>query len=88
MRLVREAIANEENAPKGDDLEAFMDAEGEDDKTYAAMGVAKTLSTVSDDKYLKVTCIVILYRLCHQLILRRRFSRKCRKSSSLLSGSP
>jgi importin-7 len=53
MRLVREAIANEENAPKGDDLEAFMDAEGEDDKTYAAMGVAKTLSTVSDDKHLK-----------------------------------
>ncbi|KAH9980072.1 ARM repeat-containing protein [Lactifluus volemus] len=46
MRLVREAIANEENAPKGDDLEAFMDAEGEDDKTYAAMGVAKTLSTI------------------------------------------
>jgi hypothetical protein len=45
-RLLREAIASEENAPKGDDLEALMDAEGEDDKTYAAMGVAKTLSTV------------------------------------------
>jgi hypothetical protein len=45
-RLLREAIANEESAPKGDDLEALMDADGEDDKTYAAMGVAKTLSTV------------------------------------------
>ena len=45
-RLLRDAITNEENAPKGDDLEALMDAEGEDDKTYAAMGVAKTLSTV------------------------------------------
>jgi hypothetical protein len=43
---LREAIASEENAPKGDDLEALMDADGEDDKTYAAMGVAKTLSTV------------------------------------------
>ncbi|KAI0301095.1 armadillo-type protein [Multifurca ochricompacta] len=46
MRLVREAIANEENAPKGDDLETLMDAESDDDKTYAAMGVAKTLSTI------------------------------------------
>lgn len=45
-RLLREAIANEESAPKGDDLEALMDSDGEDDKTYAAMGVAKTLSTV------------------------------------------
>lgn len=45
-RLLREAIANEENSPTGDDLEALMDADGEDDKTYAAMGVAKTLSTV------------------------------------------
>ncbi|KAF8500772.1 armadillo-type protein [Russula emetica] len=45
-RLLREAIANEEIAPKGDDLEALMDADGEDDKTYAAMGVAKTLSTI------------------------------------------
>jgi hypothetical protein len=43
---LREAIAREENAPKGDDLEALMDTEGEDDKTYTAMGVAKTLSTV------------------------------------------
>jgi hypothetical protein len=47
MRLVREAIANEESTPKGDDLESLMDAKDEDDKTYAAMGVAKTLSTVS-----------------------------------------
>ena len=45
-RLLREAIASEESAPKGDDLEVLMDADGEDDKTYAAMGVAKTLSTV------------------------------------------
>ncbi len=45
-RLLREAIVSEESAPKGDDLEALMDADGEDDKTYAAMGVAKTLSTV------------------------------------------
>ena len=45
-RLLRDAIANEESAPTGDDLEALMDADNEDDKTYAAMGVAKTLSTV------------------------------------------
>ncbi|KAF8267216.1 armadillo-type protein [Lactarius quietus] len=46
MGLVREAIASEENAPKGEDLEAFMEAEGDDDKTYMAMGVTKTLSTL------------------------------------------
>jgi hypothetical protein len=46
IRLLRDAITNEESAPKGDDLEALMDSDGEDDKTYAAMGVAKTLSTV------------------------------------------
>jgi hypothetical protein len=46
-RLLREAITNEESVPKGDDLEALMEADNEDDKTYAAMGVAKTLSTVS-----------------------------------------
>ncbi|KAH9999685.1 armadillo-type protein [Russula compacta] len=45
-RLLRDTIANEESTPKGDDLEALMDADGEDDKTYAAMGVAKTLSTI------------------------------------------
>lgn len=47
-RLLREAIANEESSPKGDELEALMDADGDDDKTYAAMGVAKTLSTVGN----------------------------------------
>ena len=45
-RLLRDAITNEESAPMSDDLEALMDADNEDDKTYAAMGVAKTLSTV------------------------------------------
>ncbi|SRR5216684_4054070 len=46
-RLLREAVASEETAPKGEDLEELMHADIEDDKTYAAMGVAKTLSTVS-----------------------------------------
>ncbi|KAI0286170.1 armadillo-type protein [Russula brevipes] len=46
IRLLRDAITNEESAPKGEDLEALMDSDGEDDKTYAAMGVAKTLSTI------------------------------------------
>ncbi|KAF8257751.1 hypothetical protein EI94DRAFT_1817025 [Lactarius quietus] len=48
MGLVCKAITSEENAPKGEDLEAFMEAEGDDDKTYTAMGVARTLSTLSD----------------------------------------
>ena len=67
-RLLRDAIANEENAPKGDDLEALMDAEGEDDKTYAAMGVAKTLSTVghqqeSGNAYVDDSADRVIHRL-------------------------
>lgn len=67
-RLLRDAIASEENAPKGDDLEALMDAEGDDDKTYAAMGVAKTLSTVghqqeSRNAYVNGSADCIIHRL-------------------------
>jgi hypothetical protein len=46
MRLVREALANEEGAAsRALDVDAIADMEDED-KTYAAMGVAKTISTV------------------------------------------
>ena len=62
-RLLREAIANEESAPRGDDLEALMDADGEDDKTYAAMGVAKTLSTVGYRLELGVTCMLTILQI-------------------------
>jgi hypothetical protein len=60
---LREAIASEESAPKGDDLEALMDADGEDDKTYAAMGVAKTLSTVGYWLELGVTCMLTILQI-------------------------
>jgi hypothetical protein len=63
MRLIREAIVSEENAPKGEDLEAFMEAEGDDDKTYAAMGVAKTLSTVSYGLALSVVHAVTILQI-------------------------
>jgi hypothetical protein len=46
MRLVREALAHEEGVVRGDlDVESLIDVE-DDDKTYAAMGVAKTIGTV------------------------------------------
>ena len=67
-RLLREAIASEESAPKGDDLEALMDADNEDDKTYAAMGVAKTLSTVGYQLEHGVTCLLMTAdRVVHRL---------------------
>ncbi|THH18363.1 hypothetical protein EW146_g2600 [Bondarzewia mesenterica] len=46
LRLARESLAQEENAPKGGDLDSLIQADGDDDKTYAAMGVAKTISTI------------------------------------------
>ncbi|KAJ8079910.1 Nonsense-mediated mRNA decay protein 5 [Marasmius tenuissimus] len=47
MRLAKESIAQEEVevANSGGDFEALL-AEGDDDKTYAAMGVAKTIWTI------------------------------------------
>lgn len=40
-----------------------MDADGEDDKTYAAMGVAKTLSTVGYLLNLGVTYVVTMLQI-------------------------
>jgi hypothetical protein len=46
MRLVREALANEESAgSRALDVDSIAEMDDED-KTYAAMGVAKTISTV------------------------------------------
>lgn len=45
MRLVREALAHEEGVTPDLDAESLVGGE-DDDKTYAAMGVAKTIGTV------------------------------------------
>lgn len=45
MRLVRENMA-QESAAAADDYDALESVSGDDDKTFAAMGVAKTISTV------------------------------------------
>lgn len=45
MRLVREAIALDEGGGRVLDMESAVDGD-DDDKTYAAMGVAKTIGTV------------------------------------------
>lgn len=44
MRLARESITQEEQDASSD-LETLL-ADADDDKTYAAMGVAKTIGTV------------------------------------------
>jgi hypothetical protein len=47
MRLARENLAQEEaEAQNGVDLDSVM-GDVDDDKTFAAMGVAKTIATVS-----------------------------------------
>jgi importin-7 len=45
MRLVRENLAQEEVEAQQTDTESIL-SDADDDKTYAAMSVAKTLSTV------------------------------------------
>jgi hypothetical protein len=57
--LVREALANEEGAGRSLDIETVLDAD-DDDKTYAAMGVAKTLATVSPLHDLTMTSLHLL----------------------------
>lgn len=44
MRLIKESMASEETDPDAS-LDTLL-AGGDDDKTYAAMGVAKTIGTV------------------------------------------
>ncbi|KAF9257153.1 ARM repeat-containing protein [Marasmius fiardii PR-910] len=48
MRLAKESMAQEEAdvANSNGDFEALLGVEGDDDKTYAAMGVAKTIWTI------------------------------------------
>ncbi|TFY82908.1 hypothetical protein EWM64_g1102 [Hericium alpestre] len=46
LRLAREALAKEEHAPASEDLAIAMESDDNDDKTYAAMGVAKTIGTI------------------------------------------
>lgn len=53
MRLVRENLATEAAAEQAPDLEALQsDVNGDDDKTFAAMGVTKTLNTVGSRRSL------------------------------------
>jgi hypothetical protein len=47
MRLAREAASQDEADGHNANLEAIMENNTEDDKIYAAMGVAKTVGTVS-----------------------------------------
>ncbi|KAI0057803.1 ARM repeat-containing protein [Artomyces pyxidatus] len=46
IRLARESLVHDDGAAQGADLESVMESDGEDDKTYAAMGVAKTIATI------------------------------------------
>lgn len=47
MRLAREIATQDETDGSGGNLEAIMESHEDDDKIYIAMGVSKTISTVS-----------------------------------------
>ncbi|KAF7299860.1 Importin N-terminal domain-containing protein [Mycena chlorophos] len=76
MRLIKESIASEETAELGDTTFDALSA-GDDDKTYAAMGVAKTIGTVvtavdSSQEILaqvqEVIIPIIIYTLEHKAL--------------------
>ncbi|KDQ62833.1 hypothetical protein JAAARDRAFT_30743 [Jaapia argillacea MUCL 33604] len=46
LRLVREAMSKDDSSTRGNDLESFIESDGDDDKIFAAMGVAKTIGTI------------------------------------------
>jgi importin-7 len=47
MRLAREAASQDEAEGRDANLQSIMETTPEDDKIYAAMGVAKTIGTVN-----------------------------------------
>ena len=47
MRITRENLAHESQAAADADVDMAESVDGDDDKTFAAMSVAKTISTVS-----------------------------------------
>ena len=47
MRITRENLAHESQAAAAADVDMAESIDGDDDKTFAAMSVAKTISTVS-----------------------------------------
>ena len=77
MRLMRENLAQEANAPE--ELDALESNAGDDDKTFAAMGVAKTIATVSIQFARMISGLTPSSRLFNRLIAHRTFSRKWSK---------
>jgi hypothetical protein len=55
MRLAKESMSPDEPEGLTVDVESAL-AEGDDDKTYAAMGVAKTIGTV------RPFCLIMVVR--------------------------
>lgn len=86
MRLLREIITQNDI-----DAEAEMDnldlSTTDDDKTFAAMGVAKTIGTVSVWSFPNICLGFIFFRLFPQWIMPRTSSHKSRISSFQLSVS-
>lgn len=89
MRLAREIAAQDEADGSGGNLEAIMESQDDDDnKIYIAMGVSKTISTVSGVRlYLTDTKLMSFCRLFPPLKVVPRYFRKCKRSSFLLSCS-
>lgn len=78
LRLAGETLNQEELLNDNIDIEESL-TEMDDDKTFAAMGVAKTISTVSISSLCVFASTDLFYRSWRLLRLLRRFWPKSRK---------
>lgn len=69
------------------DLDRLMETDSGEDKIFAAMGVAKTITTVCRDKNVQSRIVLTVHRLSRLWIPLPRSLLKCRRSSSLSSYS-
>jgi len=87
MRLAKEAASPEEI--EASNFESEMESSGEEEKVYTAMGVAKTIGTVSFFFFIVVGLFArrqAVLRLSLRSILRLRLLRRFRRLSSHRSG--
>ena len=78
-RLAKEGIAMEEADGQSIDLDRLMETDSGEDKIFAAMGVAKTITTVSILDASFILPLLTFNRSSHRSNLPPRFSLKSRR---------
>lgn len=87
-RLARDVAAAEQTSDREMDLDALMESDTGEDKTFAAMGVAKTIGTVCVSSYATIAIADQTGRSSPRWIRLLRSLPRSRRSSFLSSCSP